>query len=73
MNEGHLRELFENGRRGMALKQAAERLQEIANVGRSAAYEALKPTGRFGASLVRDSETGLIRLRPVEPEAPEAE
>ena len=62
VNEGHLRELFENGRCKMALKQAAERLQEIAKVGRSAAYEALKPTGRFAALLVRDGD-GLIGLR----------
>jgi hypothetical protein len=63
VNEAHLRELFENGRRKMMLKQAAERLQEIAEVGRSAAYEALKLTGRFAALLARDGD-GLIGLRP---------
>jgi hypothetical protein len=73
VNEGHLRELFEDGRRRMTLKQAAECLQDIADVGRSAAYEALKLTGRFGALLVRDPETDFIGLRPVEPEAPAAE
>jgi hypothetical protein len=68
VNEDHLRELFDDGRRAMALKQAAESLQEIADVGRSAAYEALKFTGRFAALLVRDPDTGLITLRPVESE-----
>ena len=73
VNEGHLRELFEDGRLKMALKQAAERLQEIADVGRSAAYEALKLTGRFAALLMRDAD-GLIGMKPVESEPqPEAE
>jgi hypothetical protein len=70
VNEGHIRELFENGLREMALKQAAERLQEIADVRRSAAYEALKFTGRFAALLVRDADTGLIGLKPAEAEPP---
>ncbi len=63
VNEDHLRKLFENGRRRMVLKQAATRLQEIANVGRSAAYEALKLTGRFAGLLEFDRDTGLIGLK----------
>jgi len=70
VNEGHLQDLFESGRRKMALKQAAECLQGIADVGRSASYEALKLTGRFGALLLRDHDTGLIGLKPVESEPP---
>lgn len=70
VNEGHLPELFEDGRRKMAFKQAAEHLQEIADVSRSAAYEALKFTGRFAALLVRDADTGLIGLKPAESEPP---
>jgi hypothetical protein len=74
VNEGHIRELFEDGRRKLALKQAAEQLQDIAEVGRSAAYEALKLTGRFAALLARDPDTGLMGLRPAEPEpSPETE
>jgi hypothetical protein len=65
VNEGHLRELFENGRRKMTLKHAAERLREIAAVGRTAAYEALKITGRFAALLGRDAD-GLIGLKSIE-------
>jgi len=63
VNEGHLRKLFDDGRRKMALKQASEQLEEIAEVGRTAAYEALKLTGRFAALLVRDADTGLLGLR----------
>jgi hypothetical protein len=66
VTEEHIRETFEDGRRAMKLKQAVERLQEIANVGRSAAYEALKLTGRFAALLVRDPNTDLVSLRQVE-------
>jgi hypothetical protein len=51
----------------LALKQAAERLQEIADVGRSAAYEALKLTWRFGELLVRDAD-GLMGLKLIESE-----
>ena len=70
----HIREVFENGRRQLALKQAAERLQEIAEVGRSAAYEALKLNGRFAGLLVRDADTGLVGMKPGESEPqPEAE
>lgn len=70
VKEEHLRGLFENGRRKMALKQAAEHLQKIADVRRSAAYEALKLTGRFAALLFLDKDTGLIELKPDESEQP---
>lgn len=66
VREEHLREVFEDGRSRSVLKHAAERLQEVAGVGRSAAYEALKLTGRFAALLVREPDTGLIGLRPAE-------
>lgn len=60
----HLRELFEDGRRRLSLKAAAEQLQEMADVGRTAAYDALKIfDGRFSDLLSRDSD-GLIGLRP---------
>ena len=61
VTEAHIKELFDNGRRWLIRKQAAERLQEIANVGRSAAYEALKPSGRFADWLIQ-REDGLIGL-----------
>ncbi|MBI3877327.1 MAG: AAA family ATPase [Verrucomicrobia bacterium] len=64
VNEGHLRELFEQGRRWCALKQAVESLEEIACVGRSAAYEALKlERGRFSHLLMKSPATGFIGLK----------
>jgi hypothetical protein len=62
--------LYDGDRRKMALKQEVERLQEIAGVGRSAAYEALKLNGRFAGMLERYPDLGLIGLRSVE-SAPE--
>jgi hypothetical protein len=73
VKEEHLRELFEEGHRRMMLKHAAERLEEIAQVGRSAAYEALKiQGGRFSHLLTKEPDTGLIGLRNVKP-GPEPE
>jgi len=71
VNEGHIRELFENGRNTMKKPRAAERLEEIAKVKRSAAYEALKlEGGRFSHLLMEDPDTGRIGLRPTESELP---
>lgn len=62
--EDHLRELFDGGKRRVALKIAAGELQELAGVARSAAYTALKVVdGRFSNLLTRN-EDGLIGLRP---------
>ena len=61
VNEEHMRQLFDNGRRWLTRKRAAERLREIANVGRSAAYQALKLDGRFADWLIQ-REDGLIGL-----------
>lgn len=68
VKEEHIRQAFELGIAPLPMKQVAERLQEIAGVGRSAAYEALK-TGdgaRFAKLLVRQSGTAMISLRPLE-------
>jgi AAA domain len=63
VNEGHLREIFEDGGRWLSLKRAAEELQERAEVGRSAAYDALKvKDGRF-SNLLTKRDDGLIGLR----------
>lgn len=63
VNEGHLWEIFEGGQRGLAQKIAAEELMELAEVGRSAAYEALKlVNGRFSHLLVKKDD-GLIWMR----------
>lgn len=69
VREEHLRELFANGRNWLAVRQAAERLQELAGVGRSAAYDALKVIGgRFSPLLIRDPETHCICIKGAEPD-----
>ncbi len=69
VREEHLRELFAHGRSWLAVGQAAERLQQLAGVGRSAAYDALKVIGgRFSALLIRDPETHCICIKAPEPD-----
>ena len=63
VNEGHLREIFDDGRRWLALKTAAEELKERAEVGRSAAYDALKIVGGRFSNLLTKRDDGLIGLR----------
>lgn len=71
VQEAHIRLLFDNGRAKLKKARAAERLEEIAHAGRSAAYEALKlEDGRFSHLLVEDPETGLIGLNPAESRPP---
>ncbi|MBI3413893.1 MAG: AAA family ATPase [Verrucomicrobia bacterium] len=63
VNEGHLRDIFEDGRRWCVLKVAASELEERAGVKRSAAYEALKlERGRF-SNLLTKRDDGLIGIR----------
>lgn len=51
-----------------SLSQAAEQLQSLADVGRSAAYDALKVIGGwFSALLIRDPETHCICIKGAEP------
>lgn len=71
VKEEHLRDVFENGRCHLATKQAMERLREIAGVGKSTAYEALKlKGGRFSHLLSCDGDTGLISLKAGELDEP---
>jgi hypothetical protein len=64
VKEEHIRQLFEEGRRSLALKHAVPALEEIAGVGRIAAYEALKLNGgRFSHLLAKNTDTELIGLR----------
>jgi hypothetical protein len=71
VKEEHLRDLFDNGRRRLATKHAVERLMEIAAVGRSAAYDALKrKDGRFSHLLSFAAETQLLGLKVVESDEP---
>lgn len=55
----HLQQLFDNGRRRMAKAQAVEELMTMAGCKQSAAYNALQPSGRFGANITKDRD-GLL-------------
>lgn len=66
VNEGHLRDIFDDGRRGLVQKDAAAELMERAEVGRSAAYDALKLIGgRFSHVLVK--REGRLWLTTADP------
>lgn len=59
----HIREVFENGAVRMLLKEAVEKLQEVAEVGRTVAYKALEvEDGEFARMLSRreDKTIGLL-------------
>ncbi|MSU50389.1 MAG: hypothetical protein EXS37_15110 [Opitutus sp.] len=63
VTEAHIREVFENSNARLLLKSAAEKLQEVADVGRTVAYEALKiEGGEFSRLLCRreDKTIGLV-------------
>ena len=67
VTEEHIRKLFANSGRRAALKILAAELEDLADVRRSAAYDALKlEGGRFSHLLLRNSD-GLIGLRAVPP------
>lgn len=72
VSEIHIRAVFGDGRNAMQKSRAVEQLQEVASVGRTAAYDALKlEGGRFSHLLSEDPETGLIRVKPVDTKAAE--
>ncbi len=57
----HLKQLFQNGNVWLKKSDAAPKLQAIAGIGRTAAYEALNPKNRFGEYL-RCRDDGSIGL-----------
>lgn len=62
VSEEHLREVFGNGALWLSQKDAAEKLMELAEVGRSTAYDALNAIkGRFSA-ILRRRDDGTIGL-----------
>jgi hypothetical protein len=67
-NEGHLRDIFGDGKRGLVLKIAAAELMERAEIKRSAAYDALKVVGGRFSDLLTKKDDGLIWLRVDEPD-----
>lgn len=66
VTEDHLAELFENGKRHIARRQAVDQLMELANVKHTAAYDALKTgSGRKFKGLKEDRD-GLLVWEPEE-------
>ena len=61
MTEKHLREVFENGDTWLKLKEAVEKVMQAAGVGRTAAYEALRPDGEFGR-IMHKREDGTVGI-----------
>ncbi len=59
----HLRAIFEEGRKRLPQSRAAQALMVAAKVGRSAAYEALKPNGRFAELLGKSPDDDCLYLR----------
>lgn len=64
VTEEHLRELFADGK-PLRRSVAAARLEEIAGIKSSAAYEALKQNGPFQDILVVDQNQNIV-LRELE-------
>jgi hypothetical protein len=65
VQERHIMEVFDGGRIRLTHKSAAEKLQAMAGVKHTAAYDALKVQGgRFSHLLVKDPETRLLGLKP---------
>ena len=58
----HLKQLFKNGNLWLKKSDAARKLQTIAGIGRTAAYDALNPEKRFGEYLQsrKDGCIGLV-------------
>ncbi len=62
VTEAHIREVFEQGDARMFLKEAAEKLQEIAGVGRTVAYNALKTEGGDFSRILHKREDRTLGL-----------
>ena len=59
----HLRELFEDGKTWLKTADAVRQLQEIAKVGRTAAYEALRVIGGRNSSYLHFRDDGCIGFK----------
>ncbi|MCB1099691.1 MAG: AAA family ATPase [Verrucomicrobiae bacterium] len=62
----HLAEVFgADGQNVLKRKAAVQRLKDVAGIGRTAAYDALKADGPFGA-FIDDTAAGLLFKAPIE-------
>lgn len=62
VTEAHIREIFDDGDVRMLLKEAAEKLQEVAGVGRTVAYNALKTEGGEFSRILHKREDRTLGL-----------
>ena len=62
VTEAHIREVFEDGDARLLLKEAAEKLQEVASVGRTVAYNALKTEGGEFSRILHKREDRTLGL-----------
>ncbi|MBX3733958.1 MAG: AAA family ATPase [Verrucomicrobiae bacterium] len=63
VQEAHLRAVFKDGTLRLPLKMAAQALKEVAKVGRSTAYDALKLPGKFSHLLGKSLEDECLFLK----------
>ena len=60
----HLREVFEDGKKRLELKDATHDLATLVEVTESAAYNALKEDGKFSANFSRTSKGCSLFIQP---------
>jgi hypothetical protein len=64
IEECHLIEIFEGGKKWLSKAEATKALMKIGDVGRSAAYMALDSAGRFGPTLRVNPANGKFSIYP---------
>lgn|GEM_PF-1406542 len=62
VTEANIREVFEHGDARLLLKEAAEKLQEVASMGRTVAYNALKTEGGEFSRILHKREDRTLGL-----------
>ena len=62
VTEAHIREVLEDGDARLLRKEAAEKLQEVASVGRTVAYNALKTEGGEFSRILHKREDRTLAL-----------
>lgn len=62
IEECHLIEIFEGGKKWLSKGEVTKSLMKVAKVGRSAAYMAVDPEGRFGSMLRVNPANGMFSI-----------
>jgi len=61
----HLKQVFDEGKTALSKSEAAKKLQEVAKVGRSTAYNYLGPEGAYAEHLEFDESEKKLHLNPL--------